>query len=294
MELWVNGEPLSIELENEENAFEVVSAAAKAIEGENGVIIGVTVDGKNTAVDDDILKDIPVDSIGKIELDVAQKSEVITSLLEESRQMLTNMANDIRTNGYGHTREFLELLAWVRETASTIGAFSPYELAETRIFSSTIKQLEDYLSSNEKDIEKIGALASIMENLNQYLDAMETKIVNDFSITREALIAQIDELIQILPEISEAFQTGKDREALTRINSVIEVLELCSIYIRRHLSEFSADNREEIENHYEEINQLLTRMVEAFENGDVVLLGDLMEYELPERLERYRQILGNN
>ena len=160
-----------------------------------------------------------------------------------------------------------------------------------KLMVSTVQQIVDYLNSEQRDPSKIGSLSGILQSLVQYLEAMELKISSNFAVTEKDVRDAISSTVELLPEISESFQTGKDREALEKINRIVSVLELCCIYIKKNFASFSESQRDEIDGLYEEINSLLTQIVSAFENGDVVLLGDLLEYELPGKFEIYKNII---
>jgi hypothetical protein len=291
MVIKVNGELLDAVLENEKTAFEVVESVYKEFKSNEAIVSSIAVDGRFYSLEDKELKDILVASIQEISLEIATKEEVIVSLLEESKQMLKNISVDLRKNGYAHINEIGELFKWITETIQSINQLSVFDMVESKLMVSSIRQISEYLKSSDKDIDKIDSLASIIESLIKYLNAIELKITTNFTVSKEELKNAIAEAGAILPEISEAFQTGKDKEAFEKINTIIGVLELCCIHLKKNVKSFSESDQDEIEVLYEEINTLLTQVVEAFENGDVVLLGDLLEYELPEKLEKYRDII---
>ena len=291
MVLKVNGEKLDFTLENEKNALDVVNSTVKAVHNEDALVATVLIDGKYYALEDEALAGMKVDEIGEIDIELSSREELSTDLLVECKGMLKNIAADLRQNGYAHTVQFQELFNWISGTIQAIGSVTRMNLAESRLLLSTMKQITDYLNSEEKNEDKIPSLASIVENLVDYIEAIRLKITADFDITGDQLEKEIEKCLTLLPEISSAFQMGKDREALGKINQVISVIELCSFYLQKNLGSFTGEEREEVDEFYKDINSLLNQIVEAFENGDVVLLGDLMEYELPDKLEHYRSLV---
>ncbi len=287
----LNGEVLDVTLENEKTALDVVDSLSRELNKKEIIMTSISINNTQYNVEDKKMKDIKISQIDEINIEASTKDELVGSLLEECRKVLMNIASDIKKNEFAHVKEFNELFLWIKETIETINRLSLFNLVEVKLLISTIDQLTAYLNSKEKDDSKIGSIISILESLIKYIDAIHLKISTNFSITSGELMDAIQESILILPEISEAFQVGHDKDAYDKINKIISILEICCIYLRKNISSFSADEKDEIEGLYEEINSLLTQIVEAFENGDAVLLGDLLEYELPEKLENYKRII---
>lgn len=291
MILKVNGEKLDVTLEDEKSALDIVNSMVKAIHNDDALVASIQVDGKYYALEDEELKELKIDRIGEIDIELSSREELSSNLLGECKGMLKNISADMKQNGYAHTGQFKELFDWISGTIQAVNSVSRMNLAESRLLMSTIKQITDYLNSGERSEEKISSLASIIENLIDYIEAIRVKITADFNITSDQLEKEIEDCLTLLPEISSGFQAGKDREALGKINRVINVIELCSFYLQKNLGNFTGEEAEEVEEFYKDINFLLNQIVEAFENGDVVLLGDLMEYELPDKLEQYRSLV---
>lgn len=291
MELKVNGEAIDVTLEHEKSAFDVIYALIHQFEDKNMLVSSVEIDGKFYPFDDPALKDLQIDSIEHMNVEVSDKESLIISLLVETKNILTKIAYDMKTNGFSHVKEFNELLTWVSETVKTINQLALFNMVESKLLISTIHQIVEYINSNQKDEKKIDSLAGIISSLIRYIEAMELKITSNFSVTKEEMVEAIQNGVAILPEIAESFQVGKDKDALDKIHSIISVLELCCIYLKKNIAHFSAEVKDEIDSLYEEINTLLTQVVEAFENGDLVLLGDLLEYELPEKFETYKRLI---
>jgi len=287
----INNQVLDVTLENEKTVYDVVSSLGKELAKKEIVITTVEVDDKTFSSGDKVLNDMPLEGVGVINVEASSKDELVINLLEESKKVLSNISVDIKKNAFLHCSEFNELLQWVRETIDTINRLSVFNLVESNLIISTINQVCEYLNSPDKEESKISSIASIMESLINYIDAIEVKIGAHFEVKKEEVVEMIDNTLQILPEISEAFQIGKDKEAFDKINEVINMLEICCIYIKKNVSSFSADKKDSIQKLYEGINSLLIQIVDAFEKGDAVLLGDLLEYELPDKLENYKSLI---
>jgi hypothetical protein len=254
------------------------------------MIASFEVNGKYYSTDDPSLAELPILSINKIDVEVASQEDVAVSLLDESKRILLTIADDIRKNGFAKSAEYFSLFDWIIETIEVINRLAIFEMTEVKMMTMTIRQVEVYLRNPEREESKIDQLAGILENLVQYLDSIQIKVASRFNIDKNDLIAAIDKGLETLPEISEAFQLGKDQEALSKVHTIIDLLESCTIYLKKNLAELK-EKEDNVDSMYEEMNSLLAEIVEAFEKGDFILIGDLMEYELSERLEKYKSLI---
>ena len=94
--------------------------------------------------------------------------------------------------------------------------------------------------------------------------------------------------IEEVSEISILLQTGKDRQAM---DTIVRFSELSQNLVRLVASVFPENSNKDLEAVYQELNGVLSELLEAFEAKDTVLIGDLMEYEIAPRLERLRTVL---
>ncbi len=291
MQLTVNEQVVDITLENETNAFDIIESLSSQIEKEI-FISSIRIDNRYFAPDDKkSLKSISLKDIDQINIEVGTREEISITLLQEANRILQSVAEDLKQNGFSHEEEIGKVLAWVLETVQTVQKVSLLSLSEAKLVHSTLTQVLDYIQSSEKEPEKIPSLTQILLNLNEYVESIQLKISGNFNLTQEEMDQLIRHTLEILPEIAEAFQIGKDSEALEKIHTVINLIESCSLYIKKNLNNFSKEKEEEIGNLYDEFNSLLEEILTAFENTDFILIGDLMEYELPEKLENYQSII---
>jgi hypothetical protein len=103
--------------------------------------------------------------------------------------------------------------------------------------------------------------------------------------------------IEDIGEISILLQTGKDRQAM---DTMVRFSELSQSLVRLVASVLtdSVDPSKQVtvggmglQDFYQELNGILSELLEAFDANDSVLIGDLMEYEVAPRLEQLRIFL---
>lgn len=285
MRFLVNGQELNVDFDGEKTAYDVVVGFGAHLQKDQ-MIASVDVNGKSFAPDDDALKDIAFEEIEEIAFQAGTQNQIAVFVLMNAKELTFNIAADLKKNGFSHKKEYLEAIAWIQDSLSAVGAMAPFEMPEVKILNSTASSVLSYLQRESPEESRAAALSSIMENLVQYFDSIALKFQSGFVIDKKDLLEAIEHGFDLLPEISEGFQTGQDKDALAKVHVVINLLENCTLYLKSHLKEI--ESADEV---YENLNGILNEMVDAFEKGDFVLIGDLMEYELPEQLENYRDLI---
>lgn len=84
----------------------------------------------------------------------------------------------------------------------------------------------------------------------------------------------LDNLIKGIEDISELIQAGKEFEAINKIPQIIDGIDyiLKAIILTKDIHKESID--------LGSLNEQLEQIIEAFENEDYILIGDLFNYEL--------------
>ncbi|URA09515.1 hypothetical protein [Thermospira aquatica] len=293
MQLSINGEIVDVTLEGEKTAWDLVMSLTRILAEEDRIITGVTINNTFYSSDNDVLEQIPVEEIQDISLEVAEKREVVKTLLQKSQEICISVAQDLQGNGYAHVAQYKEIMEWILEVLEIVHALSPVEMVESSLIRNTILELIKYWQSDNKDEKDIPQLVQVMQSLSQYFELLMSKVVLPVQIEREELEKALDELLEMLPQISESFQLGHDRIAFEKIYQVVAILESAILYLRQHAADF-AGRDDEIENMAQGMNALLSDIVAAIEKSDLVYLGDLMEYELPEKIELYRSVVWSS
>ncbi len=290
MQLSINGEIVDVTLEGEKTAWEIIMSLTRLLAEEDKIITGVTINNTFYSSDDDALERLPVEQIEEIALEVAEKREVVETLLQKSREICMSVAQDLQANAYAHVGQYKDIMEWILEVLEIVRALSPVEMVESSLIRNTILELIKYWQSENKEEKDIPQLVQVMQSLSQYFELLLSKVVLPVQIEREELEKALDELLEMLPQISEGFQLGQDKVAFEKIYQVVAILESAILYLRQHASDF-VGREDELENMAQGMNALLSDIVAAIEKSDLVYLGDLMEYELPEKIEIYRSLV---
>lgn len=290
MQLYINGEKIDSSLEGEKTVWDVIVSLTRLFAEEDKIITGVTVNGQFYSSDNDALQEFPVEKIENLELEVADKQEVVETLVQKSREICVSIAEDLKTNSYAHVGQYREIMEWVLEVLEIIQSLSPVEMVDNTLIRNTVRELLMYWESPQKVVEDIPQLIQVMQSLAQYFELLEVKVKTPVRIERQELEDALNGLLETLPKIAENFQLGQDKMAFDKIHQVVSVLESAVLYLRQNEKTLSS-REDEIESLAQGLNALLADIVSAFEKSDVVLLGDLLEYELPEKIEAYKSVV---
>ena len=112
---------------------------------------------------------------------------------------------------------------------------------------------------------------------------MDNKKIEVLETAREYL----DNLSQGIIQVGEMIQGGDEISASKRMVSVFEGIEYIIKVIE--LTNIKDKNLDEINN----LNEQLEELIDAFENEDYILVGDLFQYELKPIVENMKDIFEN-
>lgn len=98
---------------------------------------------------------------------------------------------------------------------------------------------------------------------------------------------KIYSLIERIDELSELFYKQKSQEGYLILPDIIEkMLEL--------IQDLIMEKNEIIEKNINELTGLLKNILKAMEEGDTVLMADILQYEMVDRLKLIKGILEEN
>jgi hypothetical protein len=137
---------------------------------------------------------------------------------------------------------------------------------------------------------QVQQLLGFCKNLGIILESRIREATQPFDELRKAA-AGLNELVPQLMEVPVLLQTGKDSTAmghviefteysdkLVRINHILREQKIIDI------SGITIDDKR-FDAFYQEFNDILRELLEAFDSQDSVLIGDLLEYEVAPRTE---------
>jgi len=120
---------------------------------------------------------------------------------------------------------------------------------------------------------------------------MVAKMNNEVKEVLETAYEYMNKLNGGVLTAAKYFQNGNYRDALDLTIQITEGIEWTIKVINLNKNLYTEEER------IQELNEKLKETLEAFENGDYVLIGDLFEYEISPIIENYiektKMILSN-
>ena len=267
MEVLINGKTLDITLENEKNIGQVIAGLEQWLSGCGHILTKLSIDGSDvpaSQVEEAFNKDI--DSVTSLDIQTDVKSNLTSSALFTLLEDIKEYEN----LDYEKKNSFFE--NWKNKPHVTY----------------TSGQIPDLYSSCVKAFSR-GEIAP--ENL--------------YSITKERLNEvnnPLDEFKKIEPLLNEVcgslvdlpldIQTGKDFKAAQTIQFFAAVTEkILRIYDELNYQGCIAINNEQLTTSITQFNNLLRELMEAYERNDLVLVGDIAEYEASVKIKELYNII---
>lgn len=310
MIIYVNEEVLETKLEEEKTIGEVYQGVNSWIESSGKYLVSCLVDGTEKTISE--LKQIPIDSVKRLDFYVGEDIDILIASLLELDKYIDNVGNTLFGRDsltQNESQDLKEGLGWIQTVLSS--AKTLLRLDYTRIIPhgsdrnmleiiakavdpenklDSVKLIEDYLE-NLRDLKLF-----VMDLLNR------VTLLNIDSETVKEILTTYGENMEVLKKefirVNENFQSGKDHvatELLSHSTGRLHVMisGLISVASRGELKVEDIKNGEDtLYTVNSLLNEKLTQVEQALSDKDIVTAGDILEYELPEILEKFVPFLN--
>ena len=318
MDVYVNDKLLSIEIEDEKTAFDIVNGITDFFAKEKipQFVTKILIDGNEYSfADEESLKAIEIEKIGKIEFEfkdiigVSKLSiEQILLYIDLLKQYVTeNKWNDFFSN-------IEDSLDWIESGMNQIMeifSLKPEILSLKTLLSEELVDLKKKVSSLSEDNFPLGTdviqdivilcekLGIVISKVFQMLDLGFTGNGQESIILRITDILPLyEELIPVLPEVSTLLQKACDKDAMEIIQKLTTLIDgSISIFLASKNLELDIFNNLEVngmsfDSFFDSLTEHLHELVSAIENKDSVMIGDLVEYEFLPNIEEMKELLA--
>ena len=300
MEIVLNEKPIDFKLEKERYLGEVIQGIEQWLSNEHMYITYLDVDGRKLfTVPREEWSEQDIGEIDRVTVACAPISEVRLSSLLNMQNYVGITYNALQTGNGKVLEELEEGYEYLLESIHIILKNSPSVLMKKAVEHFTLlfpdfnpKRL---LTLNETAKTQTGkALEMLLESINLLI--LEEK--NPLEALKY-MAGRLKNSAEEISEVSILLQTGKDREAMNRLISFSVVLQE---FVRIFLVHRTASNLDvkslsiggtSFEEFYQTLNSFLKELSGAFETGDSVLIGDLLEYEIAPRIEELVDLIDD-
>jgi hypothetical protein len=283
LEIQINNQNLDFTIEQDETLGEVVKDIEAWLDGTDLVLYSVRHEERELlSMPYEQWGSTPHSEVGILDVKVKHARELALLNLQTILEYLGMLKQSITANAGDRLEELLSGFSALVESLDKHFPANP--LLQTLVSLFENSQAEQVLAWPEEKRQQALKLIDLVH-------ARVSFRLQEHQDPKAALKTLSDALAVCIEEVSEIsilLQTGKDRQAM---DTIVRFSELSQNLVRLVASVFSENSNKDLEVFYQELNSVLSELLEAFEAKDTVLIGDLMEYEIAPRLERLRTFL---
>lgn len=320
MKIFINGKELSATLENEKNAYEVLKPVEEWCNSNSFLINRILIDEKEMSpYIDEEYKNIAIENIKKIDIEALSHSEYYLSSMISIIEYIEKISKvDSITLSEKDIEDLKDGIFWILDSVpraiflcnmnlETHGVIHILKMLEVKLERlNTLTDNEEYDSYSDKvkeffqDDFKPFLNDKVLPSMDMVLQDAKINAIIIFAnnINENNALYKIGTLpkfqpfiIEILDEVVDKLQTGKDKEAFIyaeKFSHIVglsfsvlsKVAEICSI----DYSNIKIDNISLLDS-INDFNSMMNNLLDAFSNEDYISIADLLEYEIKEKIE---------
>jgi len=281
VDLFINDEKIDFTLEGGEKAGDIYDSVRSFLTDSERHIYSFLINDIETDPEETIWRDLNVQQIDKIQVTALTETEYRLTGILTVAEFLNFLIQSVSENTLGGLKD---LLGDYSSISRNIPVFIKGEKG------LLIKEHLDSLMNKSGLINleiKDSYRKEFLLEINKILELVKSaaREIEDPLKELENSIKAVNLINPKLADVSLLLQTGKDKEAMDIVIGLTEILHK----IMGLLSLFNSDNID-----IDKLNSILNELVEAFNAGDSVLIGDLLEYEispiLSDLMEQFEEI----
>lgn len=313
MNIYVNNEKLNFKLENEANLYDIATQIQKWANGNNQYLRQIDSDGNVFYQIDDNMKSYSIDTLKEVRFDVISPGELAIDAIENGKKFFQNIG-ELLNRQEETDYDLTELLEWTYNilAKSRVVLDLDYTLpAGDGTINSELEKLEDLIAELKKpdaNKELIRALDlemwdSILKKLLEQARSKSAVSVpppekKDLINKLQADKMGIPVLITLIEKITTDLHTGGDNLAMEQLNnlsekltSIVKNFQAADRFLPGSFTDISTAEGKTISEELGSLTDILRQIIETFQSRDIVLLCDLLEYELSPKLTNLQSII---
>ncbi|HOV13457.1 MAG TPA: hypothetical protein PK771_04160 [Spirochaetota bacterium] len=317
MKIFVNDHELNFELENEKNCFDIVNSVAEysSSQSPQQFVTSIFVDGKEFSFADDTgLKSIDLNSVKNIHIETSDVFGISILSLSQMEKFLKVIESIINASVWNNDFiKIIDSMSWMKDGIEQIVSIFKTEknnlLTEKLDFLDSFDKLNDMLrglkSDNyplKPDLFKNSSI--LINRMNDNLISIKKFLLEVGDNSTEVILKDINNILNeienIIPKLTNVpilFQTGQDKEAMEVIQFLTKILEnsitlfvMFKENLKLYLDKYTV-KEVSFEEFFTTLTEHLKELMNAIENKDSVMIGDLLEYEFIPNIEEIKSIL---
>lgn len=300
MKLLVNDQAVDMQLQDEKTAWDLTVQLERWLQEQGFALTGLRIDEQNRDLAAADWRGLALDGIGSFAIEASKLSELRQANLELLRDYAEGMNQALVElsqggNAFPRVRAHLEAYPDVRPALHYLGGGvgNGGDGDFARNLDRLVAAAKRPDGSFNPDVlpELAGQFHAMLvlaqDRLNELADPARD--------ARSTLLI-LQSLQQDLSMVSTRILTGKSREAFDTILRFSELMTKLMRLFWLMIEAQSPDaeppfSRDELQNWSATVNQTLEQITQALDSQDTVLLGDILEYELPQHIESLARLI---
>lgn len=291
MEILINDKEVDFTLETEKNIGDVYSGIEEYLSNEGYVITQIKMDDEVLDLETKSWDSASIDTIANFSVTAQSPAEIQIQAIETLIEYFSGLRECVESENSSTIQKLISEAPIIHEHLSLVlndsKSGAPNSAAE--IYCSLLNDSEfikDRSINREHGLRVLTFINNITMILKERLEEINSPVSAFLSAIRVA-----NAMIEELTQISIMLQTGKDHDAMrliVRFTELIQKILRTLQYLERiGYINFSKDTigEESIKNFCIELKKTLSELFDGFSNNDMVLIGDIVEYEVVPKLE---------
>ena len=310
MELFINNQQADLEIAPDETIADLYKAISTFADSSSLIIEELTIDGKSYLEDETIMQDQACSKFSKAEASLITREQYVYDLCTELLDYVFGAKDEIeKKTGESNLQLSTEELSNLKEALVFLEEGS--ELVEKSLSgpdaTSPLKDIfrNILIALGMGTIENQASLISSIDILISYYSNLRFKVgvfllrrnLTSENINQEEFLEGFKSLEEAVKELNvktvEMYQTGKDLHGIEFLRMATESIESYLFALKTGFSkQFFDTAKSDFDGISNDINNILSELISAFEDDDLVAVGDILEYELNEKIEAINSELG--
>ncbi|KGE73569.1 hypothetical protein [Spirochaeta lutea] len=294
MKVFINDEQVDITWQDEKNLGDAYLGVQQWLQDSGLAVQSVSADGDHKSLGEfDQWEHIPMDEIEELRITALHplilEQQQLVVVLEYFDLLSAALEQSVEENAL--RKELGEIL---QEWPHVLSGLR-HLLGETSDIPGFLQdQMADWIGGN-RDVSGIPELLSRLTLVHQVVTTRIQEYQNPLNESVSTL-SVLQELQPQLAKVSHQYREGHPEEAQNTMYRLIDLLSKLARTLRLATiislqTEEGTIDHDELDAAGNQLNSLLDELAEGIENQDLILLGDILEYELPEQFERLSSLL---
>lgn len=311
MDILINDQPVRYELEGERSLKDIIRGLTEWAADNNSVIGSVFIDERPIDLEDACVSDRPIGSIANVKVRLSGKADLALETLHSIEEYIahTAAAHLDGRDPVAHHEAALESLDLILEGFHTVLGILGIKPRLVRgdasvTLSHQLSLLTGYAQRLRERYLTVGdcrEIRDLLTSLTSLLPALAcwVQVKSGGPGDPSCALRAVGDVLRAAREeegtferIGESIQLGRDNDAFRDFTRIIETLEEMTGLVNL-LPRPAGGNGSPVKSVFTDITEVLRDIEKAYRDGDMVSLGDIIEYELRPRYTAAVELFDN-